>query len=316
MFGYILPCANELGECDLNFYKAVYCGICKSIGGNVGQLARYTLSYDSVFFAMALMCAQHDAAYVEEFENCAVHPLRKRRILHDSGAIDYIADINVLMALFKLLDDADDENSYRGRMLAGALRPAARRIEKRRGEEYAIINEGVRELRELESANCDILDMAAEPFSVMLAKIMRLGALKQTGGSIPDILETIGYNIGKWLYIADAFDDIEQDHAKGCYNAVLLEYQYGADEQETIPEFKRRIYGNFSFIATYTLSVLSNNIEKLFAVSRQAASKQVDSPVIRVLNNIIYSGLPRKTQAICSCGVNASPPDGKDEARI
>ena len=35
-------------------YKALYCGLCKSIGGSCGQRARFALSYDMTFLSALL----------------------------------------------------------------------------------------------------------------------------------------------------------------------------------------------------------------------------------------------------------------------
>ena len=173
MFGYVLPCVNEMGTHELELYKAVYCGVCKAIGTRVGQLSRYTLSYDIVFLALSLMLLDPNGYSAAASENCVAHPFKKRAVIRRSDAIDFIADINVLTAYFKLLDDRDDENSCIGRTLAGALKPAVKRIRERRETEYGVIEEGIRRLKELEKKNCDVIDMAADPFSDMMAKLLR-----------------------------------------------------------------------------------------------------------------------------------------------
>ena len=44
MFGYIKPFKGMLRVCEYETYKAVYCGLCKQLGGEYGPFARLPLS--------------------------------------------------------------------------------------------------------------------------------------------------------------------------------------------------------------------------------------------------------------------------------
>ena len=54
MFGYIVPDRPELKVKELDVYNAYYCGICKSIKKNVGNIPRFSLTYDFAFLSMLL----------------------------------------------------------------------------------------------------------------------------------------------------------------------------------------------------------------------------------------------------------------------
>lgn len=49
MFGYVKPDLPYLYLKDDKLYKALYCGVCKSIGKTCGQKARLSLTYDIAF---------------------------------------------------------------------------------------------------------------------------------------------------------------------------------------------------------------------------------------------------------------------------
>ena len=53
MFGYVTTDNPNLYIKDLGLYKALYCGLCKSIGATCGQMARLTLTYDLTFLINA-----------------------------------------------------------------------------------------------------------------------------------------------------------------------------------------------------------------------------------------------------------------------
>ena len=44
MFGYVRPLVAELKVGEYRYYKSVYCGICKAMGGECGSLSRAFLS--------------------------------------------------------------------------------------------------------------------------------------------------------------------------------------------------------------------------------------------------------------------------------
>ena len=52
MFGYIRTDTPELRVRENEYYKAVYCGMCRAQGKCTGQCSRLTLSYDMVFLAL------------------------------------------------------------------------------------------------------------------------------------------------------------------------------------------------------------------------------------------------------------------------
>ena len=46
------PLEGQLRVCELEAYKAVYCGLCRQLGQSFGLPARFTLSYDASFLAL------------------------------------------------------------------------------------------------------------------------------------------------------------------------------------------------------------------------------------------------------------------------
>ena len=55
MFGYVTASLKELDKEAEKRYGAVYCGICRRIRLQSGNVARLGLSYDMAFLALLLM---------------------------------------------------------------------------------------------------------------------------------------------------------------------------------------------------------------------------------------------------------------------
>lgn len=50
MFGFVKPLVPELKVKDSDFYRSVYCGLCRSMSKHTGGISAFTLSYDMTFF--------------------------------------------------------------------------------------------------------------------------------------------------------------------------------------------------------------------------------------------------------------------------
>jgi hypothetical protein len=103
------------------------------------------------------------------------------------------------------------------------------------------------------------------------------------------ILRWIGYNLGKWIYILDAFDDIEKDIESGSYNPLIEQFKY--EKGETLCCFKDRIRERVEFNLTYSLNQISKSFE-LMKIKGNSG----------ILENIIYMGMLRKTENIIGTG--------------
>ena len=77
MFGYIRVRESELRVRELSLYRAAYCGLCRSLGRECGQVSRIYLSYDLTFMALVRAALAGETFRVGE-HRCPVHPARKR----------------------------------------------------------------------------------------------------------------------------------------------------------------------------------------------------------------------------------------------
>ena len=110
MFGYVVPVKSELKVRELALYNGYYCGLCQTIGSRFGQPARLTLNYDSTFFALLLTSIAGTKAAPCVMRRCGYKPFHKKRLFApESDAIRFAADVNVLLAWYKLRDDWHDE---------------------------------------------------------------------------------------------------------------------------------------------------------------------------------------------------------------
>jgi len=295
MLGYVVPDKPELKVREYELYSAYYCGLCKSIEKRYGQLPRMTLNYDSVFLAL-IISSQDDTKERFTTERCPVHPLKKRLIVHDQKGIDYAADIMLLLAYFKAKDDQQDEGGLKGSATVALLRPYYKKILKSHREKGIMIENCLKDLSVLEQDRCPSLDRAAEPFAKLMEEVFAAEwfsdqAIVEAG------LRSIGYHIGKWITLIDAFDDLEENLANKNYNPLIA--QFGEPKGEN---------GKDAWRNKIAATTERNLLFYLAAIADAWKSIQTDKNS-GLIENIVYLGLLRKTEQILGKGTieNAEP---------
>ncbi|MCE5235501.1 MAG: DUF5685 family protein [Clostridiaceae bacterium] len=275
MFGYIAPNQDELKVRELKAYRAYYCGLCRAVKKNYGESARLTLNYDCAFLAMLLSGAAEGEAEPFYEGHCAYKLfLRKRPIAKYTETLGFAADYEVLLSYYKLRDDWDDEKRLLGAAGSAALYPAFKRAKRRNAALAAVVEDGIHRLRALEAERCAEPDAPADAFASMLREAVSLAPnLKD-----PDrrAMKSLAYNIGKWVYLADAWDDREKDKKSGAYNPFLAA---NADRERA------------SFNLRYSLNEAVNAYELIDLKSNRG-----------VLDNIMYVGCPEKTERLLANG--------------
>ncbi len=218
MFGYIRPLECELKVREQAEYRAFYCGLCKTIGTRYGLCERLSLSYDCAFLAAFLSALSGGAAFYRG--NCMPRCYRGGRpIASASPELDYAADVNVLLAWYQSCDDVLDE----GRLPAVVSRAALRRAFHRAARRHAALDGEIRgcvsRLREIEKKNVASTDEPSDAFGTLLSAVIRRAPMLPQGDAAA--CGWMFYNLGKWVYLIDAWDDREDDKKRGGYNPFL-----------------------------------------------------------------------------------------------
>ncbi len=231
MFGYIkVDQANLLGK-EYEAYKGVYCGLCKQLGRDYSIFARFILSYDCTFYAvLALDLAETPPCYQQG--RCRFNPFKKCSYAEtQTSALRLAAALSVLCAYYKLLDDLADSPWYK-RMLFRLIQPFFASWRKKAAKNYPELDAAVFEMLtaqfEAEKDRSCVLDQAAAPTAEMLRKACELlpAQLVLRKDLEPErtrrIIGTMGYFLGRWVYLIDAADDYEKDVRRHNFNPFLL----------------------------------------------------------------------------------------------
>lgn len=221
MYGYVVPEKSKLRSSDFVLYRSFYCGICCQTGRLYGQLPRFTTNYDFAFLS-ALLHDYASADIVIEEHTCVLNPVKRKAVLQPNPLLERLAAANIMLAYQKADDGVIDGDGIKYRAVRRILRKPFGAAKSAYGEIWSVIEKSYKAQRAVENANVSSVDRAADPF----ANLMRELPEKILGVQTDDNLKGLCYNIGKFVYLADALDDIEDDKSGKRYNPFIAAYGF------------------------------------------------------------------------------------------
>lgn len=258
MFGYIRTNIPALSPEEHSRYRACYCGLCRALGKRHGAVGRMALTYDLTFLSIFL-----NSLYEPEEETgtlrCLPHPVKP----HDyvlTSVTDYAADMTIALMYQKCMDDWQDEKKPSRRLYARMLEKSYRKVKRQWPEQVECIERSLRELNAVEQARDPSPDAAAACFGRLMAGMFLLKKDYWSGA-----LRVFGDSIGRFIYLADAACDYDDDKKSGSYNPVVLM----GWQPEDLREHLKQILGGAS-AAFEALPLVKD---------------------ARLMQNILYSGL-------------------------
>ena len=275
MFGYVKPVVADLLVREHEFYRATYCGICRSMKKHTGALSNVTLTYDSVFLALVRMAYTDRLDCRTEQRRCIAHPLKKRPMLAENEAIRYTARAFAILTHYKLLDDLSDEK-FMKRAAVTLVRPITARAKKLAdlSDLEGVVADRLAKITALERESCPSVDMPAGLFGELLGEIFAYGY----EGEARLVSYECGNRLGRFIYAADAAEDYEKDKKSGSYNPYVIAYGGAPLTEENRRSIKTGL---------------------LFECKRlEAAVNLIDfsgkATIENIIKNIIYLGLVKR----------------------
>ena len=287
MFGYIQPLVPELKVKEHEAFKGYYCGLCKTIKENYSNTARFMLSYDCAVLSLLLSSMSEEMPAITQ-ERCIASPLKKKTIIRSKEA-QYAAGVNVLLGYGKAKDTAMDDKKLYAHLLLGIFGHQYKHASKDYSELSNQFIQHLSILNELESKKCSDIDEVSSQFGELLAAVFSLAPFEFMNEGTRKAMHHIGYNLGRWIYIADAVDDLDKDFKKARYNVYL---QRPFNE---IKELRESIAQEAQFSLKYTLFEACKAYE-LLDIKRDKD----------LIDNIMYKGLAKKTDDILKGDIDGS----------
>ena len=258
MFGYVVINKPEMKFKDFDLYRSYYCGLCRDLKESFGAKGQLTLNYDLTFLAILLDGLYEDNT-VESECRCIMHPLSKHKTLRNEYT-KYASDMNILLTYYQCLDDFKDDRNKKKKRLAKSLKSRAKRVMEQYPEKSKIIENELKALAEMENRGEENIDFTSACFGRIMSELFLMKRDEWR-----EYLEKMGFYLGKFIYILDAFCDYDEDIAKGRFNAL----KGVGNDREKIREMLMLV-----------MSECTRNYEMLPIVENND-----------ILQNILYSGV-------------------------
>lgn len=260
MFGYIKPFTPELKIKEHEAFRAVYCGLCHQLGQSFSVLSRLTLNYDFVFLAMLYYSETSLKPEIVQ-GRCCVNPLVKVPLCKSDKGMVYTADVAALMIYYKIIDNIWDSGKAEGLMwkaMERFWRSAKEKAAKRQPNADHIVANMIKEQQAIEEQQSASVDMACEPTAKALAQLA--GDLLDAENEKRDIIEKMGYQLGRYIYMCDAMEDLEKDIKSDNYNPLIYRYLSEDSSDESIA-FARSQMQSSIYMTIGELGRLAQNVE-------------------------------------------------------
>lgn len=213
MFGYVNIYKPELKMKDFYKYKAYYCGLCRTLRERHGPFRQMTLTYDMTFLVI-LLTSLYESDTVKKQLKCVVHPVKNQDMLFNE-ITEYASDINIALTYHHFLDDWQDEKSIKGMAGARLLKKDYRKIYKRYPRACQVIEKCLDQLQNYEKNQEMNIDFVAGCFGELMAELFVF-----RDDMWADTLRKMGFFLGKFIYILDAYEDLQKDLVDGNYNPL------------------------------------------------------------------------------------------------
>lgn len=263
MFGYININQKEMTDENRKAYQAYYCGLCRKLKTNCGAKGQMLLNYDMTFLVV-LLTGLYELENEESEITCALHPTKKRNVWINQ-ATGYAADMNLILAYHNLIDDWKDEKAYTKKAFVKMLDKDYTRIMSKYPRQVQAVETFMKRTEEVERNNETNLDAVAGLTGEMLGEVF---CWREDEWA--EELRTLGFYMGKFIYIMDAYEDYEADLLKNEYNPLTFMLSESVQDMDTLCKL----------LLTSMMSECAKSFERL--------------PILLhadILRNVLYSGV-------------------------
>ncbi len=220
-----------------------------------------TLNYDITFLVM-LLSDLYDMEDENKCSRCVVHPTHKH-CHRENDITEYCADMCILLSYYKCADDWNDEKKISKGILAKILKRKCRKVKERYPEKADFIESRLNMLSIVENSKVIHIDKAARVFGEIMAEVF-----VYKDDMWKEDLYKIGFYLGKYIYLLDAYEDIEKDIKSGAYNPFKEIYKN--------PDFEKQVLK----LLLLMIGECTDAFERLPLVEH-----------VEILRNILYSGV-------------------------
>lgn len=287
MFGYIIINKGDMKFKEFDIYHSYYCGLCRALKDRFGAAGQLSLTYDMAFLVI-LLSSLYEPETGKGMTKCIAHPF-ERNTVRQNVFSDYCADMNVLFSYYKCRDDWNDDRRVSRLAYSKLLKGAYQKIRSDYSEKVRRIDGLMRELSVEERKGNEDIDRMMGIFGEIMGEIFAVRT-----DEWEESLRKLGGYLGKYIYLLDAYEDIEEDIRRNRYNPLKKRFEN--------PDFDEEI----KTVLTIMMADCCREFEKLPVIEN-----------VEILRNILYSGVWYRYDAVqakreeAQAGLSGGSPKGK-----
>ena len=280
MLGYVRAFKPELKIKDYELYKGIYCSLCRALGRNYSPVAQLFLSYDFAFATVLRLAVAEECCTFSQ-KRCPYNPAKKCLICTGKDELDFCAHAVIITVFYKVLDNLHD-GGIKSKLIAAILYPVIFLMHKKAArlapEIDKIIGESINKQAEIEKKENAGIDEAAHPSANALGKVIAFGLDEKNVSA----LYTVGYMVGRYVYILDAADDLENDIKTNSFNPFRSEFNI-VKRPEYTDAFLKKAEEMLNLTHSNALDALDSFEKKRFE---------------DILENIVFDGLTASSKKV------------------
>jgi len=237
IFGYVQPLRTELKIREWNEFRKFYCGVCTALKEK-SFLSQFFLTYDSVFFSL-LLTTLNGTVPVQKKRFCFLTMKSVRYYESDEITLSSLAFL--LLLKYKLIDDYTDSKDILRKIFSGITAKVVNIKDKEFTQKFEEkVLKYLKMLSKKEQEKCSSTDETANIFGELVAIFFE--SVGNFDSDTSFVMKYLGEYLGKWIYVLDAYDDLEKDAKKVNYNPIIEEFKKEwEDSNKDTVIFKNRI---------------------------------------------------------------------------
>ncbi len=275
MFGYLDIQKDKISDGQRGLWQTFMCGLCFSTKKLLGNFPRMFITNDINFFNV-LFHSVLDVDVNIQRKKCFSSPVKKRTVIELNELTDKLALANVLLTYWNLQDDVIDGDN-RKRLVAKLFKKYHKKSQKLCRDLDDVIARHYNDLRALERGDCTSIDQISHSFAMLSQDFCKI----VLGEHSNDYVETLCYNVGKWIYLIDAIDDAKKDLKSGAYNPFVK--CYNAQSLADLSAHKQEI----NFVMFTALNRIAQSYNDLNLTKYSC-----------ILKNLLFDSIRNKTKQI------------------
>lgn len=282
MYGYINIDKDKLSKNEFGLYHTFLCGICLSTKKLFNNFSRFLVNYDinffNIFFHSYLNC---DAEI--GMQRCVSSPFRKRTVLNSNDITDKLSIANVILMYINIKDDCIDEHRVSKKVVLASLVNSYEEAVSLAPELNNKLTNLYQTLRDNELNKCNVLDKVCDSVAELSVEVGNY----LTGGNTNKYLNDLLYNIGKWVYLIDALDDLKKDMKNKQYNPLLM--CLNNNNNKSAREFVSNNKDTLNFIFNTTLNRITQCFNDLNLNKYSCILRNILYNSLRTITNKIFN---------------------------